>query len=230
MKKSFFQAVLTIVLIFAAGCGSSPAKLFEKGNSVKATDKVKARGLYEQACEQNHFEACHNAALLWQNGDDINEENKKARVLFTKACEGQFNESCLILADMWVHGKGGVYKDSMSAFNLYKVLCDRGEGKGCRGMGEMYSKGAASLDRDVKKAIELFEMACEKGDMKTCVDLGQTWSKKFEDPEGYEKVELFWGKACMSGMIDICEKFADMIVFRKEKEERLPLSRKYYEK
>ena len=89
-KNVAFMTLLAIVMF--AGCGS--VSLFEKGNAARETDKVKARGYYEEACEkENHFEACHNAALLWQNGDGISEENKKARELFKKACDGKFDEA-----------------------------------------------------------------------------------------------------------------------------------------
>ena len=229
MRKNIVFMTLLALIAFA-GCGS--VSLFEKGNAARETNKVKARGYYEEACEkENHFEACHNAAVLWQNGDGISEENKKARELFKKACDGKFDESCFILADMWANGKGGVYKDTDSAFNLYKETCERGLGKACRGVGQIYAKGGGSIAKDVNKAKEYFELACNKGDMKTCVDLGQTWSKKFEEEEGYSKVVTFWGKACQEGgMLDICEKLADMIVSTKEKEEKVPLSKPYFEK
>ena len=55
MKKKIFTVMFVSVLFFAA-CGST--SLFEKGNAARETDKVKARGYYQEACEkENHFEA-----------------------------------------------------------------------------------------------------------------------------------------------------------------------------
>ncbi|MFO7735605.1 MAG: tetratricopeptide repeat protein, partial [bacterium] len=161
MKKLMLTIFLSVLF---AGCASTPTEKFEKGNSLRASgEKEKARKYFEKACEENHYEACAEAASLWRSGDSRNPENIKAYKLYRKACKGDYLPACVTIAEARLEGKMGIFKDISSAGKLFERLCKNEHGNGCRGLAELYAKGLGNYEKDVSRAKELFDKACNLG-------------------------------------------------------------------
>lgn len=181
--------ILTIVLItnLSASVTDEQKKSFEKtckeGNAVScynmglmydygdgstAEDDEKALGFYIKACDKNYYESCSKAAVLYEEGKNVQEDMKEAFKLYSKACGGSDGFACHNVAVYYFKMKTEAMKKISIAF--YDKACDDGYSDSCIYLGRMY-RDSRSIERNYELAKEKFDLACEANNYLGCKEL-----------------------------------------------------------
>lgn len=87
---------------------------------------LKARKLFEEACEKGNLSACSNAGDIY-GLNDYPRDGKKADELYQKACDQGEMSGCIGLTMMYHRGDRGMPKDKTKAKKYAKKTCKEGK-------------------------------------------------------------------------------------------------------
>ena len=136
-------------------------------------DEVKARNLFEKACEDGSLAACNHVGVIFSKSEYGLIGEKRAIVFFQKACDGSYSIGCNNLAFMYDRGRGGD-QDKARARSIYEKSCENGSSTGCYNLGNLWYDGESGLF-DKRKALHFFRKACERPinkEMAACSEIG----------------------------------------------------------
>lgn len=123
-----------------------------------AIDRVKARAIYERACELDDRDGCRAVAFFQANGIGGASDVPTAMRFYKQACVDGDAAACSDLGAMYSAGLG-VPKDFELAIGLYRRACSGAHPRGCINLGQAYLAGDG-VPRDEGAAKALFERAC----------------------------------------------------------------------
>lgn len=164
---------------------------------VEDANYTKAAKYFQKACIFGNMKSCHNAAVLYEKGLGVEQDNQKAFILYNTACEGYFPQSCRNL--------GLIYQGKLKlslAKEYFKKACDYGYDKSCA----EYASLANELS-EVEKS-EYFTKACDGGSIDGC---RQMMAKALKDKDEYLAI-YFAKKACDLGDKDSCNTYEAMTI------------------
>lgn len=116
------------------------ARMYVKGEGVEQ-DYFPAVDMFKKACDENHYEACNELAILYDIGKGARQDYKKANELYLKACNGPKEKTelnsilrskvaCYNLGIQHENGNG-TKKSIELALKYYGMACDMKNQTGC---------------------------------------------------------------------------------------------------
>ena len=152
---------------------------------------------YRRSCRLGFAMACHNLALMYEQGRGVEVDNSEARKLYQRACDGGFMLGCNNLAVQYAKGHG-VVQDSVRAVSLYRKACEGNLAIGCRNLGYNYEHGKG-VAQDLAKAAELHRRSCDLGDSEGCNNLGNLYVAGRGVKENLNLAVALFRQACEGG-------------------------------
>ncbi|TRZ01656.1 hypothetical protein DNTS_006143 [Danionella cerebrum] len=125
----------------------------------------KAYSCFQKVCEgksQKSVDACHNAALLAQDGRALENGPDSGLALryFEKACESHFAPSCFNLGVLYIQGSSGLEKNMSLALKFSLKACQLGHPMGCANASRIFKLGEG-VEKNDERAEELKNRAKE---------------------------------------------------------------------
>lgn len=177
------RGCINLGLAYEAGDGveknpTKAAELFERGCTaehrdgcsnlarlVHPKDPVRSLALLEESCKFSGMNACVDAGLRYDNGDQAPQDATYATALFARACEFNNPRGCANFGLQLLDGRG-TKKDEVKAAGLFQRTCAEHR-IGCDTLGELYAKGIG-LEKDLTSARGILDDACAAGDERSC--------------------------------------------------------------
>lgn len=113
-------------------------ELFEEAKALEGRDPLKARSLYERACDLDHGESCSRGAVLYENGS-LNRSGVANTVasyrLYIFGCANSYWNACFMLGHILTQRHSVPYpnvpRDTASGFRYYELACANGVKSAC---------------------------------------------------------------------------------------------------
>ena len=130
-----------------------------------------AKVLYERSILKGHQLAQFNLALWYLEGNrpGTKKDLVKARELFQASADNGVGMSMYNLGNLYENGDGGLPKDEIAAFKMYKRAIhegkewpDDGKRRVCLKLSNLYAEGKGTM-RNLQKAAKWMERANEEG-------------------------------------------------------------------
>lgn len=115
----------------AKTCNDLGSDWAEGKNGVSGKDLVKAKALYERACELKDGLGCFNLGNAYRLGEGVPVDEKQAVAKFTQACDMDEPKACTELGIIYYEGKA-VPKDNARAITLLEKACKLGSAVACK--------------------------------------------------------------------------------------------------
>lgn len=171
----------------------------------------------EQACAKGSPDACFNTALDYYDGAGVPQDIKKAVSFFSKACQMGLSNSCMNAAMIAKGGAGNLSADLELATVNFEKACALGVKQGCDN-AFYYRASEKSSVYNPAKGMLVAKNACNIGNENACFwglyrahdgsegkfpDLidnkeaawfGEFTCRKYNDPLGCHKAEIFYAK------------------------------------
>jgi TPR repeat protein len=149
-----------------------PRDCYFRGMKLEAANKAKqAVRYFKAACDEGMSSACYDLAVLYENGESLEQDQARARKLYEKACQSTKPDAtaCNNLAVMYQQGRT-VEADQDKASQLYRRACELGSMLGCRNLARRYLEGEG-VEQSTVRAAALLEKACQLGHPQACPQL-----------------------------------------------------------
>jgi len=131
---------------------------------------TKAEGLFEQACDADHYETCKKLGDKY--GGPFGEV-ATALKYWDKACQGgDVFQACARAANVYTYNTS--FKDHKKARSLFRKACDGNYAAACSALGMMYHLGQGGTV-DFEGAFALYKKGCDEGDALGCTQLGSLY-------------------------------------------------------
>lgn len=158
-------------------------------------------------CDTGTMKSCSSVGLMYQKGEEVEQDYVKAVKYYTMACDKRDMFGCYSLGMMYGLGDG-VTQDMYKSMKYLLHACKGGNGNACFYAGVNYYKGNG-VQQNTNEAKEFFGKACDYEDTRGCKNyamlktglmlttgLGITEIKKYE-------------KACHDGNMTACNKLGE---------------------
>lgn len=153
-------------------CASLGA-LYEQGDGLPK-DILKAKKLYETACDQDIAIACFNLGEMYDTGRDeadIAYDHAKAVTYYEKSCASDEIQACNNLGQLLARTVM-IPQDHRRAFQLFKKSCEAELPIGCGSLGEAYENGWG-VKANREEARKLYTVSCGMENPAACRMLRQ---------------------------------------------------------
>jgi len=159
----------------------------------------------EAACGPDDAGACHRLALLFENGEGIENGFEPANEAHDRACRFGHAGSCSRLA--FLHAVGdGIELDFDRALVLGRMGCGAVSTMGCTGLGLVFdSRGVMKIDRP--RAAAIYSRACDLGYGDACYALGVAYQVGAGVRASKKEARRLYRRACDMGDEVTCELF-----------------------
>ena len=131
-----------------------------QGTKGKA-DKERAIALFKKAAEGGFALAQYRLAVLYQNGQGVEQSNTQARKWFSVAAEAGLREAAFNYAVMLETGSGGD-SDPKEAARLYEIAADKGVRQAFLPLGILHARGDG-VEQDLVEALKWLILAERAG-------------------------------------------------------------------
>ena len=168
-------------------------------------NKKKAFDLFEKACLNDGPVGCQQLALMYDNGEVVEQNFSKAIEYYDLACQSkQLGRSCVRMAQLYNRGQG-TKQDYKKAAHGYQIACSQGLTDACNALGKLHTMGLG-VDKDDLIAAGYFLYACEKGDPEACGSVGYMYENGLGLSKTKERAAFFYRKTCDSAYYRGCIK------------------------
>ena len=174
--------------LFRSACDSGSAE----GCMVLKTPESKQFG-----CDGGDAESCFDLALLYDKGEEVDQDHARAAELYEQACDGGDARGCMGLGLAYSEGEG-VPQDHARAAQFYEIACDDGYTAGCYNLGLAYSAGEG-VPMDRRRAVELYQQACDGGVAGGCTNLGYLYGQGYGVRKDSAHAAELFQRACDGG-------------------------------
>ncbi|MFO0594340.1 MAG: tetratricopeptide repeat protein [Myxococcaceae bacterium] len=193
----------------AAACTNLGLK-YATGNGV-ARDLVKAKALYEKACDGHDAVGCNNLSNLLA-GDPTT--LPRALELLASACSLGAGVACGNLGGRALLGLG-VPQNLARAKELLERGCALDAADACHNLGVAHEQALFGGKVDFRTARELYAKGCELGGVKACVNLGMIYEHARGVPRDLKKAAGLYELGCTRAVggddLMACNDFANML-------------------
>jgi TPR repeat protein len=149
----------------AADMNATHQRLVEACQGGDVSSCGKAVPLYEQACGENHAQACATLGWFHEQGRGIPRDLERAASFYTMACALDEKRACLARAVLQAEGRG-LPRDEAKARATADTLCSDGTNEACTFLATLHiRKGTA---KDIERARVLLTRACSGEDQRAC--------------------------------------------------------------
>ena len=170
------------------------ARIYSKEDS--EDNRVRARELFERACELESPAGCGSLAFYYRDGTGGKTQDlRRSRELFEEACDGDIPWACRELGQHLRQALGGEV-DHERANKVLRKSCDDEDLLGCFRLARQYLNGNGA-ERDLARARQIFRRGCREEHWSSCTDLGRYYLNHEEEME--ETATYFFRKACEGG-------------------------------
>lgn len=128
-----------------------------------AQDYAKAARLFRKAADAGNANAQFNLALLYQNGQGVEQNSTEAFNWARKSADHGNAAGETLLGAMYESGEG-VSRDEAAAADLYNKAAYQGYPWAESLLGNMYMSGRGNLEQDYVLAYKWFSRAASSGD------------------------------------------------------------------
>lgn len=128
------------------------------------------------AVQGDHPGAMYYLALMYKNGDGIEENQDEWKRLFLQSVEKGYGPSLYLVADMYYHGKEGFPQDFKLAFDNYNRAAQIGHNEALYCLGTMYFHGKGTK-QDLKAAFECYQQSATLGNRGSMIAMADMLTK-----------------------------------------------------
>ncbi len=150
-----------------------------------------------EATKNEDKQALFDLALMYDDGDGVEEDNDKAIALYIKAANKGHVKAMNNLALMYDEGDG-VEEDNEEAVKWYTKAAEQGYATAQYNLGMMYDEGEG-VKRDDEKAIYWYTKAAEQGDEDAQNNLGIMYDEGEGVKEDDKRAFYWYSKAAKNG-------------------------------
>lgn len=143
---------------------------YDSGTGGFDLDDQRAAECYRDAAQRGHIEAMYNLALMYDNGEGMDEDNVAAVEWYAKAAEADYPAALNNLGIMYQNGEG-VDVDAEQALEWYKKAANLGHLSGMYNLALMYDTGGVVTEDNIA-AAEWYLKAAELGHPESMNNLG----------------------------------------------------------
>ncbi len=163
-----------------------------------ARDFVKARELFENACDSRDYRACNNLGDIYHYGKDVVTDYKIAFQLYGRSCHAEVGLACGNLAYSFYTGRG-VAQDYQNAFKFATKGYNLGDVSISGGiLSSAYAIGNG-VKEDYHKAFEYAKKSCDAGGNLGCATLSLLYQSGNGVKQNCNKAIKFAKKSCDLG-------------------------------
>ena len=117
--------------------------------------------LYRLSKSSGHPEERNELAIMYEEGDEVNRNDKEAARLFRLAAEEGCVNAQYHLGLMCWQGRGGTW-DKEEGIRLFRLAAEGGSAEALYILGLMHEEGQG-VEHDEKEAVRLYRLAADKG-------------------------------------------------------------------
>jgi hypothetical protein len=181
-----------------------------------------------EATKGEDKQALFDLALMYDDGDGVEEDNEKAIALYIKAANKGHIKAMNNLALMYDEGDG-VEEDNEEAVKWYTKAAEQGYSTAQYNLGMMYDEGEG-ISLDDEKAIYWYTKAAEQGDEDAQNNLGIMYDEGEGVKEDDKRAFYWYKKAAKNGQKTSQYYLAKMYEKGKATEVNMPLAVYWYAK
>ena len=133
----------------------------------------KVVALYQQAAEGGHADAQWRLAMLYLEGNGVQQDSGRAAALYQQAADQGDSEAQFSLGILYQEGNG-LPQDSAKAAALYQQAADQGHVKAQFSLGVLY-QGGIGVSQDSARAAALYQQAADQGQAGAQCSLGMLY-------------------------------------------------------
>lgn len=134
----------------------------------------------------------------WANAIDGNGDLPKALISYQKSAEMNYPDGIAAVGEMTEFGLGGMQKDELKAFALYKKAYEMGSGRACYCLARCYAYGIG-CEVDYPKMISYLQKGVDLSDCGSFYWMGEMLYKGWGVEQSYEKAIPYFEKASTMG-------------------------------
>lgn len=149
---------------------------------------------FKKAANQGHAKAQYELAGMYFLGRGVTINNTQGTFWLQKAAMQGLSKAQHNLAYNYHHGKNGVKKNYIKAFEWYKKAAVQGEAKSQNSIGCLYSDGLG-VKQNYAKAFEWFQKAANQGDTDAQYNLGSLYEDGLGVKKDIQKAIYWYRKA-----------------------------------
>lgn len=162
MKIRFMKHVLllSVAAVLAAGCTSSMIER-EGTKAYQNKDYATAKVKYEEAIVEGNDKAMYYLAVMYAEGEGVEQDYARAAELLRQAVALEHAESQLMLGLFYVYGDG-VEQDPAKGATLIRASAEQGNDVSMYYLGNLYAAGLG-VPKDIPKALHWMQEAESNG-------------------------------------------------------------------
>ncbi|GEM_PF-5480887 len=155
-------------------------------------DQVKAKDLFQLACEQGNSRACFNLGyhLAFGEGDSV-----QGAAFFKRACETGNAKGCYEYGKSLRYGDG-IPQDFPGAVAAFASACEQNLAQACNDLGVRHQNGEG-VQQSYRNAAQLYGFACQLENSQGCNNLGVLFENGWGTNIDYVRAAQFYNLACV---------------------------------
>lgn len=171
---------------------------YQKGNHYYKSNPEEAVKCFKNAATKGHAKAQYELAGMYFLGRGVKIDNTQGVFWLQKAANQGLAKAQCNLAYLYHHGKSGVKKNYLKAFEWYKKAADQGEAQSQNNIGCLYG-GGLGVKQNYTKAVEWFQKAANQNNIDAQYNLGQRYYYGEGITKDYKKAFELFLKAANKG-------------------------------
>lgn len=226
MKKIF---ILSLMVLYLGAAVSVKAPSFKEGLALQEAKRYKeALQIFKTLCRQHNSRACFSLALMYENAQGVNRDDKEARKHYDRACKGRISSACFNLGLNFERNKlnkeadvafyracalkhldsctilAAKYKKKQKgdlAVEFFNKSCKLKDAHSCLELARLYEDGTITR-QNIKLAMSAYSTACSLGQPEACFYLGERNEGKDDN-----LAKRYYGRACDTSYARACDAY-----------------------
>ena len=184
----------------------SIVELFNKGQAFywgymgESINYFEAKKWYQKAADKDFASAQYNLALMYANGQGVQQDNKQALYWYQRSADQGLASAQYNLARLYFSGQG-VQQDYRKAVYWYQKAAGQGNANAQFNLAHRYGAGQG-VQKDSKQAVYWYQKAADQGHADAQYLLGFMYNGGIGVQKDYKQAAYWFLKAAAQGIAD----------------------------